>query len=486
MLKHIISLFLVLFILFHSFLDAQLYAPEADHSEEVSYDTPVSIDSIYIFNVPVYGGSTDCKLEAISPDSLDGWQFSWSVYDTASVNFIDFMTVKGVSSSVVDTIGSPGGYQVIINKGTVTDTFRAWIFINDYNVEITSKNTSGIVPAYYYSCDFIDLEAEVDESVYSYYFPGRSDTILYVANNYDDIDWEYENEEGSGLKPGSRLDPRIGSPPYEDTEYTITVTDRFGLERSDNVLYESIQSKAGFENMYISLSDDKYYPEEYGLLYGGSYNNISAPAKFKFYDNDSKNSVTYNIKFGNGEDTTFYNTEDTIIYEYLYPGEYYVTYITRSAEPYECIDSVNAIITVDAPVIEGFAGGNETEELPLMPNVFTPNWDGYDDVLHLYDEGNFPEGIANDLFRPVDVSIYTIDIVIFNRYGRKVHEYYGNIRNWKGWDGKILDSGRDASEGVYFYIIKRVNAIEDWEELKLKEYSQKVKRGFIHLYRKPR
>ena len=76
--------------------------------------------------------------------------------------------------------------------------------------------------------------------------------------------------------------------------------------------------------------------------------------------------------------------------------------------------------------------------------------------------------------------------MIFNRYGKKVHEYYGNIRDWKGWDGKIMDSDRDASEGVYFYVIKRIDAIEDREELKLKGYSKNVKRGFVHLYRKPR
>ena len=484
MFKYNISILLVLFFSFQISINAQLYAPDADYSEEVAYDAPASTDSIYIFNAPVYGASVTCRLEAHSPDGLDNWQFAWSVYNAASVNFIGIMTETGSSSSV-DTIESAGCYQVIISKGAVADTFRAWVFINDFNVEITSKDASGKVPAYYYSCDFIDLEADVDETTFSYLIPGRSDTI-YLSNNYNNIDWNYENEEGSGLKPASRLDPRIGNPPYEDTEYTITITDRFGLSRSDNVLYESIQSKAEFENTYIKLSDKNYYPEDYSLFYGGNYNNISAPAKYKFYNTDSRNAVAFIIKYGNGEDTTYYNPEDTIIYEFIYPGEYYITYITKSALPYECIDSVNSVITIDPPSMGGYSSGNETGEPPLMPNVFTPNWDGYGDVLQLYDEGNYPEGIANDIFRPVDVSIYTIDIVIFNRYGKKVHEYYGNIRDWKGWDGKIMNSDRDASEGVYFYVIKRIDAIEDREELKLKGYSKKVKRGFIHLYRKPR
>ncbi len=485
MLKYIYSLLLFLFLSSQVFIHAQLYAPSANYSGEVAYDSPNSTDSVYIFNVPVYEGTVNCRLLALSTDSMDNWQFIWSVYDEVSTTFSQFDTVTG-SSSAIDTISYSGCYQIILTNGAITDTFRAWVFINDFNVEITSKNDSGKVPSYYYSCEFLDLEAVISEATFSYYIPGRNDTMIYFPNNYDDIDWEVDNEEGSGLKPGRRLDPRIGGLPYEDTEYIITVTDRFGLQRSDNVLYESIQSKAGFDNMYISLSDSEYYPEEYELFYGGNYKNITAPAKYKFFDNDSRNAAKFSIKYGNGEDTTYFNAEDTIIYEYLYPGEYNITFIAISAGPYECIDSVNTIITIDPPSMGAYSSGDQTKDPPLLPNVFTPNWDGLGDVLQLYKEGNYPDAIANDIFRPVDVSIYTIDLVIFNRYGKKVHEYNGNIRNWKGWDGKILDSDRDASEGVYFYVIKRIVAIEDWEEVKFRDYSQEVKRGFIHLYRKPR
>ena len=483
--KYVIRLLLIFVISYPAFIKAQLYAPGAAFSEDADYISQNTTDSIYIFNVPEYGGSIYCNLEALSPDSTDNWQFIWSLYDTLSGNFNLLGTITG-SSSAIDTIDMSGCYQVIISKGAITDTFRAWVFINDFNVEIIDKDDSGKIPFKYLSCEYLDIEAEITQATLRYYIPGRIDTILYVFNSYEDIDWTTENEEGSGSKPGSRLDPRIGDPPYEDTEYIITVTDRFGLERSDNVFYESIISKAQFDNTYISLADEKYYPEDYELFYGGKYEQEqkrTAPAKYKFFDNDSKNAVIYSINFGNEEDTTFYNKEDTIIYEFLYPGEYTVTYFTKSAEPQGCPDSVTMEVVIEPPGMGDYRSGSPEAEPPILPNVFTPNLDGYGDVLSLYKEGNSNDAIANDLFRPVDVSIYNIDIVIFNRYGRKVHEYYGNIRDWKGWDGKIMNSDRNASEGVYFYVVKRIVAVEDWEDLKLKDYSTKIKRGFIHLFR---
>jgi hypothetical protein len=488
MLRYLTRFICSIAFLYPVFINAQLYAPNADYSEEVTYDTPGSTDSIYIFNVPIYGMSVNVILETYSPDNMDGWEFIWSVYNSNTGSFIPFDSIAG-SSSTVDTISKSAGYQVVFIKNEISDTCRAWVFINDFNVEITTKDDSGKVPSLYFSCEFLDLEAELTSTNLNYYVPGRIDTVIYVYNSYSDIKWESENEEGSGSTPRSVLDPRITNLPYEDTEYIITVRDRFNLERSDTVLYESIQSMAEFDKTYIKLTDTEYYPEEYGIFYGGDYDYITAPAKYKFYNTNSRNSDTYILKFGNGYDTTFYNGDDTIIYEYMYPGTYNITFITKSEKPYECIDSSITEITIDEPSMGTYSAGDETSEPPLLPNVFTPNEDGFADVLKLYKEGsvgNNAEISSNDLFRSADISVYDIDIVIFNRYGRKVHEYHGNIRDWKGWDGKIMNSDRNASEGVYFYVIRRLVAVEEWESKELKEYNKKLYSGFVHLYREPK
>jgi len=273
MLRHLLKFICIILVTNTVYVNAQLYAPDADYSEQVKYDSPGSTDSVYIFNVPEYGSSANARLEALSPDGTDNWEFLWSLYNPATGNFIPESTFSG-SSSYIDNIGTSAGYQVVFTKNGTVDTCRAWILLNDFNVEITTKDNSGKLPSLYFSCEYIDLEAEVTGNVLYYYIPCRTDTILYVSNSYSNIEWVAENEEGSGSKPGGVLDPRVSNPPYEDTKYIITVLDKFNCERSDTVLYESIQSKAEFDYAYIELTDAEYYPEEYGLFYGGDYDKI--------------------------------------------------------------------------------------------------------------------------------------------------------------------------------------------------------------------
>jgi len=69
-----------------------------------------------------------------------------------------------------------------------------------------------------------------------------------------------------------------------------------------------------------------------------------------------------------------------------------------------------------------------------LPNVFTPNQDGY-----------------NELFIPFPdfTSVEKINMKIFNRWGRIVFETEDpQIK----WDGKNMNTNRDCPEGVYFYV----------------------------------
>ena len=68
-----------------------------------------------------------------------------------------------------------------------------------------------------------------------------------------------------------------------------------------------------------------------------------------------------------------------------------------------------------------------------LPNVFTPNDDG-----------------VNDLFQPYQpyTNVEKIDMTIYNRWGRKVfHTEEPNIN----WDGKDYLSKERCSDGTYFY-----------------------------------
>ena len=69
----------------------------------------------------------------------------------------------------------------------------------------------------------------------------------------------------------------------------------------------------------------------------------------------------------------------------------------------------------------------------ILPNVFTPNGDG-----------------INDLFVPVSTDyVDKLDIQIFNRWGNLVFQTSDKQINW---DGKDMNTKLECPEGVYFYV----------------------------------
>jgi gliding motility-associated-like protein len=75
----------------------------------------------------------------------------------------------------------------------------------------------------------------------------------------------------------------------------------------------------------------------------------------------------------------------------------------------------------------------ENKSSLVIPNVFTPNGDGLNETFSFQEEG-----------------IATINVMIFNRWGREVYSWSAT---GKGWDGKSTD-GKELPEGVYLYVVK--------------------------------
>lgn len=91
-----------------------------------------------------------------------------------------------------------------------------------------------------------------------------------------------------------------------------------------------------------------------------------------------------------------------------------------------------------------------------LPNVFTPNGDG-----------------QNDVFRPFPYKyIQDIDMKIFNRWGTLVFQTTDKDINWTGQE---QEEGKPLSEGVYYYTCK-VNTI------RLKGIDTVELHGFVHLF----
>ena len=87
----------------------------------------------------------------------------------------------------------------------------------------------------------------------------------------------------------------------------------------------------------------------------------------------------------------------------------------------------------------------------IVPNVFTPNNDG-----------------NNDLFRISDTCFKVNSLSVYNRWGKLIIYSKTNAV----WDGRTT-TGEPCSDGIYYYIIETKNRKEETE----------IKKGFIQLIR---
>lgn len=96
------------------------------------------------------------------------------------------------------------------------------------------------------------------------------------------------------------------------------------------------------------------------------------------------------------------------------------TYKVIGTDKYGCKDTASIAINVIFP------------EKPIMPNAFTPNGDGRNDVFKI----------------PGNEFIKLTKFQVFNRWGQ---EMFNTIEPQRGWDGTF--KGQPAPQGVYMYII---------------------------------
>lgn len=436
---------------------AQIFSPSAADSFAASYNPPGGTDKVFIYNQPVYKANQTASIVAVPADRLPGWNFQWAVWDPSAGLYVNLPASNNGEFSSIDTIRQTSGYQVTLSKDTVTYQYRVWLIFNDFQVEITNKDADNKLQFGYYNCSSLDLRADTT-LVQTYYFNPVTLSRINIYNNYS-IRWKSDNTDAS--LPANRLITRVNNPPSEDSWYYLTLTDRFHLVRKDSVFYVSIQSDAKMTATYINLSDSLEYSRDlnYDKLYNDGVSdekNRSAPGKYKFDISESRNSATYKIDFADGEIFETDSAGKGIVHEFKTPGTYKVLLTSKSAKPYECVDTDSSEVTLAYGFFE-------------LPNVFTPNSSGNNDLFS-----------NNNVFRSEDVSIVTIDITIFDRAGLKVHTYAGNMRDWEGWDGEIMKSHRKAPEGVYFYVISALFYYKDPVNDPIKKG---IYKGFFHLYR---
>jgi gliding motility-associated-like protein len=122
----------------------------------------------------------------------------------------------------------------------------------------------------------------------------------------------------------------------------------------------------------------------------------------------------WNWDFGDGVTST----DSMPFHTYEEVGDYEITLIVRSG--LECLDT----LILPVSVVEGL----------IVPNVFTPNNDGWNDVFDV---------------RTSDVGPFKIEI--YNRWGNVVFETTSPQISWDG----TTAAGVEASAGTYFYVISK-------------------------------
>lgn len=191
-------------------------------------------------------------------------------------------------------------------------------------------------------------------------------------------------------------------------EYTVTIQDVAGCEKKDTV-------KINQGNINLD---------------GGSNATICQNGTYTFNATGADN-YTWSNGVSNGSSETF-----TSLGQFTY-------YVTGSANGCTATDSVIIIINdCNSPVIASVLE---------MPNVFTPNSDG-----------------SNDIYKPtIEQAIGLISFTILNRWGNVMY-INEDIIEWNG-----ISDGKEALPGTYFYLVRYKTTLN--EEL--------TQHGFFELVR---
>jgi gliding motility-associated-like protein len=359
---------------------------------------PAINDNIYIFC------NENGNLTASLSGSTGDLDFEWSLYNSSLPGFnAPFTTASGRSSRISDL--ESGGYQVRITDGNgIVTQFRAWVFVNRplVNAGVTRHD-----------CEVLDLKGSITAGSFHYSNPDNNDGYSLTAG----FDFTWSAHPHIPISP--RLDPRIWNPPPVVTEFTLTA-EHLLCKASFTIIEEPLTTRAEF---IIEPPEGE------------------APLEAFFNAGKSENAEEFHWYFDyipGGINVRSDDTSPDPLHIYYIPGEYLVTLRTVAGS---CDDE----FTFPEPVR---VYPSELE----VPNVFTPNGDGY-----------------NDIFMVRAVSLQEFRALIFNRDGRKIFEWSDPSA---GWDGKVGGS-RLASPGVYFYEITGTG----WDDKKY-EFT-----GPLYLYR---
>lgn len=424
------SLFIVTILVFSFYaLQAQITSPGADANDVTQYPVFPETDDIFIFC------SSDSMMAVASlsatTELLGTKTFLWEKYNEATASFeLYYQESADAATSQIDAL-TDGCYRITITQGASTEVDRAWVFNNWMYAggEVTVSN-----------CEYFRMDGEMNSAVLTYY--DLSNNTAVFVNKDVQVEWL---EDGDRI--ASVLNLTVYDPPTENTNYTMRVYDKFDCDAQATVLYESIVTKASFTanpmsgeaplEVTFTNNSENGTPGYYEWFFYRDLNQIKRESEGTEEPVDSIDFVAY---------------DDAPIYTYENSGTYMVMLVSKHlSDSLTCVDTARLedYIEVDTSFI-------------AVPNVFTPNGDG-----------------TNDEFVVQFWSMQSIEISIFNRWGKRVHYWKsGDVRGFDDtytetvWDGRIMGD-RYASPGVYYYDVAGRG----------RDGKKRKKHGFVHLFR---
>lgn len=389
----------------------------------------------------------------LSRFETDGWTKDFKQLISVSAAENDFVITKG------------GGYQLQSKVGSTTLTRTLWVFYDDLVLtELRSLNKCDgltLVPVFNYVSD------EIRYDKFLYYDLTLTEDVSQVqdfgASYFKTVNWY--DLDGKSVDVYGILPPKITPPPYEKGGYKVvieSITGRTFTASTPELLPVAVKAK-----MRIDINRDLDGLTEQWQD-GGEKPEGESPFIMRM-KNESQNATLLHWSIRNdiralrrgATDTLFYQktlavgaSEDVRPESHLFTAGNYRVELRAVNEQSGCQDTIRVNVKVDSALLAKNA----------IPNVFSPNGDGINDVFQIIDKTKNAK------------SLKSFEIHIMNRNGGLVYEYKGDIRKWEGWNGRKFGKGEPLSVGTYFYIIRAVG----WDGV---EFSGKEYKGILQLYR---
>ena len=408
------------------FAHGQITSGTANRLDSLDYPDSPGQDPLFVF-YQTQGVYTPGSLTATLPGS-GSYNFQWSRYNPDIPGFEPiFSPETGTQSSTITDL-EEGGYQVRVFDGNGTDTtLLAWVMLDNLIARV-DKTEDNKLPSDYYTCEKLAVYGYVTTDTFLYFDP-VSHTADMLTPDYT-FKWTSDNDDLRIPGDSIFLAPNLTfAPPFKDTWYILTATDDLGMKDVDSVFYESIQTKAKFKVEYYDKVTGEW-DESLTGSWSKDKGSLDAMLTVRFV-NESENGARFDWVFldtlgGIKQEALTYDVEEMPEYTYETADKYYYPYMFSVSEE-GCIDSVK----MDAGI---FVVPSQL----AIPNVFTPNGDG-----------------VNDLFIFKHQSLKSCRVTIVDRTGKVAYKReIDDIYEWDGWDGNMHESDRRAPEGQYYYVVE--------------------------------